>query len=129
MYPINQCIPCIGVQDIIAHYIIETIPLEGLYEMFGSIENFIGWNDFMKAYDEGDKFMENNVGTSLLHFIPNMLAYFFNFSLCICKAPVWFRQHATFRQSQIKINDNRKYLQQHEQGLCSSHVIGYGQQA
>ena len=39
VYPTNQCIPCIGVQDIIAHYIIETIPLERLYEMFGSIEN------------------------------------------------------------------------------------------
>ena len=76
VYPTNQCIPCIGVQDIVAHYIIETIPLERLYEMFGSIENFIGWDDFMKVYDEGDKFLENNVGTSLLYFIPNMLAYF-----------------------------------------------------
>ena len=44
--------------------------------MFGSIENFIGWDDFMKVYDEGDKFLDNNVGTSLLYFILNMLAYF-----------------------------------------------------
>ena len=76
VYPTNQCISCIGVQDIIAHYIIETIPLEHLYEMFGSIEDFIGWDDFMNVYDEEDKFLENNVGTTLLYLIPNMLAYF-----------------------------------------------------
>ena len=35
VYPTNQCISCIGVQNIIAHYIIETIPLEHLTKIFG----------------------------------------------------------------------------------------------
>ena len=35
VYPTNQCISCIGVQNIIAHYTIETIPLERLNEIFG----------------------------------------------------------------------------------------------
>ena len=83
MYSTNQYVCCIGVQDIISHYIIETIALEHLYDMFGNIENFIDWDDFMNVYDKEDKFLDHIVGIILLYFIPNMLAYFIRLAIVL----------------------------------------------
>ena len=75
VYPTNQCISCIGVNHIVAHYIIETLPLEQVYEMLSSIDDCIDFDNLMKVYNQEKNFFENNVSACLLYFIPNTLSY------------------------------------------------------
>ena len=70
VYSINQCISCIGVHSIIAHYITETLPLEYLQDL-GHISVLLGGlEDFLVVY-----FPEENafVGTTLQFFVLSVM--------------------------------------------------------
>ena len=63
-YPTNQCISCIGVHNIVAHYITETIPLQQLYAAMAlQSEEFSCVDDI----DDNDNNIPNsNVGIVIL---------------------------------------------------------------
>lgn len=75
IYPTNQCISCIGVHHIIAHYITETISPEQLFEIIGDFDILISVDELIKIYDQNEATLLNNSGTALLHLILNMMLF------------------------------------------------------
>ena len=73
-YPTNQCISCIGVHHIVAHYITETIPLEQLHKAIHSMihgANVIG--DVIEVYKKEKEIVESNPGISFLHMVHKLI--------------------------------------------------------
>ena len=103
-WPTNQCISCIGVHHIVAHYITETIPLdEQLCKIFKSFDYGDISNDIIKVYDKEMEILESNIGICYLEFINKMILYFLRVSSVL--ACVLVRMLSNFDTNSEAITD------------------------